>query len=58
MLRAAIAEASAYKALDEEVEAAIALRERWERRAGAVARLDSVIVEVRVFSSPCPTCSG
>ncbi len=48
MLTAAIEDASAYKALEEEVEAATALRERWERRAGAVARLDSVIAEVRL----------
>ncbi len=49
MLSAAIEEASAYMALEEEVEAAVALRERWERRAGAVARLDSVIVEARLL---------
>ena len=53
MLTAAIEEASAYKALEEDVEAAVVLRERWERRAGAVARLDSVIVEVRVCIPPC-----
>ena len=51
MLTAAIEGASAYQALEEEVEAAVALRERWERRAGAVARLDSVIVEVRVCTA-------
>ena len=45
-LSAAIAEASAYEALEVEVEAAAALRERWERRAEAVAQLDSVVAEV------------
>jgi hypothetical protein len=46
VLSAAIADASAYDALEVEVEAATALRERWERRADAVAQLDSVIAEV------------
>ena len=46
-LSAAIEEAAGYKALELEVEAAVALRERWERRAVAVSRLDSIIAEAR-----------
>ena len=46
-LTAAITEASAYEALEAEVETATALRERWERRAEAVAQLDSVVAAVR-----------
>ena len=45
-LSAAITDASAFDALEVEVEAATALRERWERRAEAVAQLDSVVAEV------------
>lgn len=46
VLSAAIEQASHFAALEDEVEAAEALRERWVRRAEAVGQLDHVMQEV------------
>lgn len=46
-LSVSIEQASHFGALEDEVEAAEALRERWVRRAEAVGQLDHVMQEVR-----------
>lgn len=47
ILSTAIRAAAQFAALEDEVEAAEALQERWGRRAEAVAKLDLIMHEVR-----------
>lgn len=47
ILSTAIRAAAQFAALEDEVEAAVALQERWVRRAEAVAKLDLIMHEVR-----------
>ena len=47
-LSSAIEQATPFSALEDEVEAAVGLRERWVRRAEAVGQLDQAMQEVRI----------
>ena len=52
-LSAAIEQAAQFEALEAEIEAAEALRERWLRRAEATEQLEAVMQEVSARSTLC-----